>query len=104
MMRLVYSPKAKKTDICRSHKINLCIQSSLVVRASGPQKSLLPTKSRHCIVVAASADFVSDISSDELEAAVTEINGAIKSVDDRIKRVFVEAEPPENHTLERTSS
>ena len=57
-----------------------------------------------CIVVAASADCVSDISSDELEAAVTEINGAIKSVDDRIKRVFVEAEPPENHTLERTSS
>ncbi|MDG2278134.1 MAG: cation diffusion facilitator family transporter [Pseudomonadales bacterium] len=56
------------------------------------------------IVVTVSADFVSDINSDELEAAVTEINGAIKSVDDRIKRVFVEAERPENHGLERTSS
>ncbi|NKC00226.1 MAG: cation diffusion facilitator family transporter [Pseudomonadales bacterium] len=55
------------------------------------------------IVVTVSADFVSEISSDELEAAVTEINGAIKSVDDRIKRVFVEAERPENHGLESAS-
>jgi cation diffusion facilitator family transporter len=52
------------------------------------------------IVVTVSADFISELGSDQLEEAVTEINTEIKSVDDRIKRVFVEAERPENHATE----
>ena len=50
------------------------------------------------IVVTVSADFASNLSADQVESAVTQINQAIKAVDSRIKRVFIAAERPENHS------
>ncbi len=49
------------------------------------------------IVVTISADFVDTISAGELETVVTELNRAIKGLDARIKRVFIEAERHGNH-------
>lgn len=49
------------------------------------------------IVVTVSADFVGGIDTAELEDAVTDLNRGIKRIDERIKRVFIEAERPENH-------
>ena len=49
------------------------------------------------IVVTVSADFVDAMSSENLEAAVTELNKRVKSVDTRIRRVFIEAEGREDH-------
>lgn len=49
------------------------------------------------IVVVLSADFVSDISSDEVEQATTDINRQVKALDPRIQRVFIEAERHSNH-------
>ena len=49
------------------------------------------------IVVTVSADFIDRLSADELEAAVTELNKQVKSVDERIQRVFIEAERREDH-------
>ena len=44
------------------------------------------------IVVTLSADFSDDLSSADVEATVTEISVAIRALDSRIKRVFLEAE------------
>lgn len=49
------------------------------------------------IIATISVDFASRLSSDDVEAAVTEINASIKQVDERIKRVFIEAEAVGNH-------
>ena len=49
------------------------------------------------IVVTASVDFIDDLSSADLEAAVTELSGKIKAADVRIKRVFIEAERHGDH-------
>lgn len=49
------------------------------------------------IVATVSADFVDAMSSEQLEAAVTELNKRVKSVDSRIQRVFIEAERREDH-------
>jgi cation diffusion facilitator family transporter len=52
------------------------------------------------IVVTVSADFIDGLSAENVEAAVTELNRAIKTIDDRIKRVFIEAERREDHDSE----
>ena len=49
------------------------------------------------IVVTISADFEDAMSAGDLESAVTELNQAIKTLDARIKRVFIEAERHGNH-------
>jgi cation diffusion facilitator family transporter len=49
------------------------------------------------IVVALSADFNSALTSDGVEAAVTDLNRAIKLIDPRIKRVYIEAERHVHH-------
>jgi cation diffusion facilitator family transporter len=49
------------------------------------------------IVVTLSADFVTGISSDAVQTAVTEINAQVKNIDPRIQRVFLEAERHDNH-------
>lgn len=50
------------------------------------------------IIAAISVDFASNLSSDDVESAVTEINRNIKTIDPRIQRVFIEAEGREQHT------
>jgi cation diffusion facilitator family transporter len=49
------------------------------------------------IVATLSVDFVDDLSSSQLEAAVTDINKRIKAIDSRLRRVFIEAERREDH-------
>jgi cation diffusion facilitator family transporter len=49
------------------------------------------------IVVALSVDFAPDIDSDSLEAAVTQLNRRVRTVDPRIQRVFIEAEDMSDH-------
>ena len=49
------------------------------------------------IVVTLSVDFAPGIDSDHLEAAVTEFNQAVKTLDPRIQRVFIEAERNVDH-------
>jgi cation diffusion facilitator family transporter len=49
------------------------------------------------IVATLSVDFVDDLSSSQLEAAVTDINKKIKAIDSRLRRVFIEAERREDH-------
>jgi divalent metal cation (Fe/Co/Zn/Cd) transporter len=49
------------------------------------------------IIVTLSVDFVDGIDSSLVEAAVTELNRAIKAVDPNIRRVFVEAERAGDH-------
>ena len=53
------------------------------------------------IVVTLSADFIDDMTSEEVEAAVTELNASIKRVDPRIRRVFLEAEKHGEHARAR---
>lgn len=50
------------------------------------------------IIVTISADFADNLSSSDLESAVTELDARIKAVDVRIKRVFIEAERQSNHS------
>ncbi len=49
------------------------------------------------IVVTVSADFIDGIDAGELERGVTEMNRAIKALDPRVKRVFIEAEKHGDH-------
>jgi cation diffusion facilitator family transporter len=49
------------------------------------------------IVATLSIDFVDTLTAGELETTVTELNGKIKAIDQRIQRVFIEAERRENH-------
>ncbi len=49
------------------------------------------------IVVTVSADFVDDLGAGDLERGVTEMNKAIKALDPRVKRVFIEAEKHGDH-------
>jgi cation diffusion facilitator family transporter len=49
------------------------------------------------IVVTVSADFVDALTSEQLETAVTELTRRTKAIDERIKRVFIEAERREDH-------
>ncbi len=49
------------------------------------------------IVITISADFRDGLSVDDVEQAVTELNGQIKELDPRIQRVFIEAERSEHH-------
>ena len=49
------------------------------------------------IIATISVDFASTLSSDDVEAAVTEINAQIKQIDKRIRRVFIEAESGQDH-------
>ena len=49
------------------------------------------------IVTTISADFIDELSAEQLEGAVTELNKAVKSIDARIQRVFIEAERREDH-------
>ncbi len=49
------------------------------------------------IIVTLSVDFVDGIDSSLVEAAVTELNQAIKGLDPKIRRVFVEAERGSDH-------
>jgi cation diffusion facilitator family transporter len=49
------------------------------------------------ILATLSVDFVDDLSSSQLEAAVTDINKRIKAIDSRLRRVFIEAERREDH-------
>lgn len=49
------------------------------------------------IVATMSVDFVNALSADEVESAVTDLNGRIKATDPRIQRVFIEAERREDH-------
>ncbi len=53
------------------------------------------------IVVTISADFVSELDADALERGVTEFNRAIKALDPRVKRVFIEAEKHTEHGVGR---
>ncbi len=52
------------------------------------------------IVVTLSAEFVSGLTSDEVESTTTEINKKVKEIDDRIKRVFLEAEKRGDHPVQ----
>ena len=49
------------------------------------------------IIVMMSVDFIEQMSADGVEDEVTELNATIKALDDRITRVFIEAERSENH-------
>ena len=49
------------------------------------------------VIVTLSLDFVDGIDSSVVEAAVTELNGAIKTIDPTIRRVFIEAERTQDH-------
>ena len=49
------------------------------------------------IMTTVSADFIDALSAEQLEAAVTDLNKQIKSIDTRIQRVFIEAERQEDH-------
>lgn len=49
------------------------------------------------VIVTLSVDFVDGIDSSAVETAVTELNRAIKEVDDGIRRVFIEAERTRDH-------
>ena len=49
------------------------------------------------IVVTMSADFVDTLGADAVETAVTELNRQVKTVDPRIRRVFIEAEDAAEH-------
>ena len=51
------------------------------------------------IVVTVSVDFVDTLSAGEVEKAVTQLNGSIKTVDPRVKRVFIEAERQQDHRI-----
>ena len=51
------------------------------------------------IVVTVSVDFVDTLSAGEVEKAVTQLNGSIKAVDERVKRVFIEAERQQDHRI-----
>ena len=53
------------------------------------------------IVVTVSADFIEGMSANEVEADVTRLTQAIREVDPRVKRVFIEAERSQDH-LETT--
>ncbi len=53
------------------------------------------------IVVTVSVDFGSDLSADDVETSVTALNTSIKALDDRIQRVYVEAEKGTNHGANR---
>lgn len=50
------------------------------------------------VIATLSVDFVDGIDSSRVEAAVTELNRAIKAVDPSIRRVFIEAEQAEHHS------
>ena len=50
------------------------------------------------VIVTLSLDFVDGIDSSEVEAAVTELNRAVKAVDPAIRRVFIEAERAGDHS------
>jgi cation diffusion facilitator family transporter len=49
------------------------------------------------IVTTISVDFIDALSAEQLENSVTELTRHIKSIDPRIKRVFIEAERREDH-------
>jgi cation diffusion facilitator family transporter len=49
------------------------------------------------VIVTLSLDFVDGIDSSVVEAAVTELNGAIKAINPTIRRVFIEAERTQDH-------
>ncbi len=53
------------------------------------------------IVVTVSVDFIDGLAAEALESAVTELNRRIKTIDPRIKRVFIEAERREDHRSRR---
>lgn len=50
------------------------------------------------VIATLSLDFVDGIDSSRVEAAVTELNRAIKAVDPSIRRVFIEAEQADDHS------
>lgn len=49
------------------------------------------------VIATISVDFSSNLTADQVEAAVTEINAQIKQIDPRLRRVFIEAESVEHH-------
>ena len=49
------------------------------------------------IVATVSIDFIDALSAEQLESAVTELNRRIKAIDNRLRRVFIEAERKEDH-------
>ena len=49
------------------------------------------------IVATVSVDFVDKLPAEQLEAAVTDLNKRIKAIDNRLQRVFIEAERREDH-------
>ena len=51
----------------------------------------------NAIIAMISVDFKDGILSEDVEAAVTEINGVIKAQDPAIRRVFIEVEKVHNH-------
>ena len=56
------------------------------------------------IVATLSIDFVNSMSAEELEATVTRLNGRIKAIDNRLQRVFIEAERKEDHNSQNHGS
>ncbi|RLA33898.1 MAG: cation transporter [Gammaproteobacteria bacterium] len=56
------------------------------------------------IVATLSIDFVDSMSAEELEATVTQLNGRIKAIDNRLQRVFIEAERKEDHNSQNHRS
>ncbi len=52
------------------------------------------------IVVTISIEFIDALSAEQSEAAVTELNNQTKAVDQRIQRVFIEAERTEDHLVQ----
>jgi cation diffusion facilitator family transporter len=52
------------------------------------------------IVATVSVDFAGNLTSDQVEIAVTDLTGRIKATDTRIQRVFIEAERKEDHQAE----
>ena len=56
------------------------------------------------IVATLSIDFVDSMSAEELEATVTRLNRRIKAIDNRLQRVFIEAERKEDHNSQNHGS
>ena len=56
------------------------------------------------IVVTISADFIDALPAEQLETAVTELTKRTKSIDERIQRVFIEAEGRADHLIEASQT
>ena len=56
------------------------------------------------ILVTLSVDFADTLSANDVEAAVTDLNARVKKVDERVQRVFIEAEDHADHPVPPVAS